>query len=85
MAQDAQSLLTAGACFSCLTKKELQIVIAQLLCQINAGTSAAYNFFRAGNYGGNQPNWTPTGDVGIGIDTSTTPATQWLYYQGQWH
>jgi len=38
MAQcSAQDLLTAGACFSCLTKKELQIVIAQLLCEISAG------------------------------------------------
>ena len=37
MAQcSAQDLLTAGACFSCLTKKELQIVIAQLLCEISA-------------------------------------------------
>jgi hypothetical protein len=33
----AQDLLTAGACFECLTKKELQIVIAQLLCEISEG------------------------------------------------
>lgn len=30
-------LLEAGKCFQCLTKKELQIVIAQLLCEINQG------------------------------------------------
>lgn len=33
----AQDLLTAGKCFDCLTKKELQIVIAQLLCEIVEG------------------------------------------------
>lgn len=30
-------LLASGARFQCLTKKELQIVIAQLLCEISAG------------------------------------------------
>lgn len=29
-------LLASGACFQCLTKKELQIVIAQLLCEISS-------------------------------------------------
>ncbi len=31
------SLLESGKCFQCLTKKELQIVICQLLCEIQAG------------------------------------------------
>ncbi len=30
----ADVLLESGKCFQCLTKKELQIVIAQLLCEI---------------------------------------------------
>lgn len=30
-------LLASGSCFQCLTKKELQIVIAQLLCEIQSG------------------------------------------------
>lgn len=33
----ASELLDSGKCFQCLTKKELQIVIAQLLCEISAG------------------------------------------------
>lgn len=37
----ASELLASGACFQCLTKKELQIVIAQLLCEISAGGGGA--------------------------------------------
>jgi hypothetical protein len=33
----ASELLAAGTCFQCLTKKELQVVIAQLLCEIVEG------------------------------------------------
>ena len=33
----ASELLESGKCFDCLTKKQLQIVIAQLLCEISAG------------------------------------------------
>jgi len=33
----ASELMESGKCFACLTKKQLQIVIAQLLCEINEG------------------------------------------------
>lgn len=38
---------------------------------------------RAGNYGGGQPNFTPTSSVGLGFDTSN--GTQWNYFAGSWH
>lgn len=41
----ADTLLEAGKCFQCLTKKELQIVIAQLLCEIEADGGGVLQVF----------------------------------------
>lgn len=38
---------------------------------------------RAGNYGGGEPNWTPSGTAGQAVDTSNNQV--WLYYGGAWH
>lgn len=38
---------------------------------------------RSGNYGGNEPNWTPLGTFGQAVDTSTERV--WIYYSGSWH
>jgi len=52
------TLLESAKCFSCLSKKELQAVIAQLLCNITAaGTVQDHGVATlvGGNgYGGNQ-------------------------------
>ncbi len=59
-----QTLLESGKCFQCLSKKELQIVIAQLLCQISTDgigqiTTAEGDVFYAHTSGGNVV-WTQT-------------------------
>jgi hypothetical protein len=41
----AETLLEAGKCFQCLTKKELQIVITQLLCEIQDANSGVRTVF----------------------------------------
>ena len=37
------TLLESAKCFSCLSKKELQAVIAQLLCNISSGGAGSGN------------------------------------------
>ena len=75
-------LLAAGKCFDCLTKKQLQIVIAQLLCDISASGAMDQDIF-SGNYAGGEPTDTPTGAQAIGIDTSD--GTVWYWYSAAWH
>lgn len=36
---NTSQLLASAKCFSCLSKKELQAVIAQLLCNISSGST----------------------------------------------
>ncbi len=38
---------------------------------------------RAGNYSGGQPNWTPSGTLGVAVDTSN--GRPWWYYSGGWN
>jgi len=80
-----QSLLESGKCLQCLTKKELQIVIAQLLCEITSGGSSggALQQVFSGNYADAAPCITPTTAQAIGIDTST--GAVWYWYSGAWH
>jgi hypothetical protein len=75
-------LLEAAKCFQCLSKKELQAVIAQLLCNIAADGAGGQEVF-SGNYADGTPTDTPTVDQAIGIDTST--GTKWYWYSGSWH
>jgi len=78
------SLMTAGRDFQSLTKKELQVVIAQLLCEIyTSGGGGGGGGITCGNYGGNEPNFTPTTDCAVAIDTSTERI--WWYYSASWH
>lgn len=59
----ASDLLASGSCFQCLTKKELQIVIAQLLCEIQS----------SGGGGGSSPKVyrALVGEVGTADPVST--------------
>lgn len=47
---------------------------------ISGGTSEDS---RAGDYGGSEPNWTPTGTLGQAVDTSNERI--WIWYSGAWH
>jgi len=82
-----QSLLANAACFNCLSPGQWEILELQLLCEIlNAGGTggSGSNNLQDGNYGGGQPNWTPSsGTLGEAVDTSNSRV--WLYYSGAWH
>ena len=76
----ASELLESGKCFQCLTKKELQIVIAQLLCEISSGASGVtVNLTGSGS---------PVGVI-VGEDgqfyTDTAGDALWQWYSGAWH
>lgn len=65
----ASTLVEAAKCFECLSKQQLQAVIAQLLCDINAnggggGGGGATQVF-SGNYGAGSPTQTPTTSAAV--------------------
>lgn len=83
---EIQSLLDEAKCFSCYSNASLSDLLKlALLNQIAANSVASAIQGQSGNYGGGQPTWTPTSPVAISFDLSTTPATQWLWYDGAWH
>jgi hypothetical protein len=78
--------LATAAGFLKLSEKQMIGISTYLDCQITnngggggGGTTQVF----AGNYGGGQPNFTPTTSTAIAIDTSND--TQWNYYSGAWH
>ncbi len=79
------SLLESGKCFACLTPGELEIIELQLLCEILAASSGGLGGggVVCGNYGGNQPTFTPSSGCGNAIDTSNGQV--WWYYSGAWN
>ena len=87
-AGELQILFAQSACPVCFLEGGLADSLKiSLLEQIETGGGGAAieECFQYGNYGGGQPTFIPTCDVGIGIDTSTVPATQWTWYAGAWH
>ncbi len=65
----ASELVEAAECFACLSKQQLQAVIAQLLCDINAnggggGGGGATQVF-SGHYGAGTPSNTPTASAAL--------------------
>jgi len=85
MATTPQQLLDDAKCYACGDSKMLQLMELALLAQIAGASISVSTFMRAGNYGGGEPDWIPAGGVGLAIDTSTTPGTQWTYHSGAWH
>lgn len=71
----ASELLADGACFTCLTKKQLQIVIAQLLCEISAGGGGGGGGEQVTS-GNGAPSSTPTGSA-LYYDNLTGTLYQW--------
>ena len=85
-ATDPASLLAQANCYNCVSPGMWQLMELALLAQIStngaggggSGTGATF-----GNYGGGVPSFTPSGGVGLAVDTST--GTLWEYYNGAWH
>jgi len=83
---EIQALIEEAKCFSCFGGSFTDLLVISLLNRIStagSGTSAVQG--QAGDYAGGNPTWTPTSDVALAYDTSTTPATQWIWYDGAWH
>jgi hypothetical protein len=85
---DTQALISRASCFVCLPSGVLDIIEAQLLCDILAagtggggGGDVSANF-QSGNYAGGAPTFTPTGTFGMGEDTSN--GAVWLW-NGAWN
>ena len=79
----ATELMEEGKCFQCLSQKELQMVIAQLLCNLSDSTETnPLNkvFSGVGNPTGVV---TPTALEAIYFDTST--GVQYNWYSATWH
>jgi hypothetical protein len=84
MAQcNTTELLESAKCFQCLSKKELQTVIAQLLCNIATDGGGGTQEVFSGNYADGAPTDVPTSAQAIGIDTST--GTKWYWYNNKWN
>lgn len=56
-------------------------LMLQLLC--NVSSSGGGGSVTSGDYGGLEPNFTPSGDTAIAFDTSND--AEWHYYGGAWH
>jgi hypothetical protein len=79
MACDPNALLNQARCFQCCSEKELQQVIASLLCQISTGGAGGANL----TSGHGAPTSTPTSSVAIYIDEDT--GAQYNWFSGSWH
>jgi hypothetical protein len=60
------------------SQRDLLVKILQAI--LAGGGGVVYN---AGNYGGSQPNFTPSGSTGFATDTSN--GRFWQYWSGAWH
>lgn len=82
-----KSTLETNACSNGFTQAaqneaQFRALVLQLLCTISEGASVSSDL-RAADYGGIEPNWTPSGTLGQAVDTVTERV--WLYYSGSWH
>ena len=54
-----------------------------MLCILQGAGSGGGGGVPSGNYAGAQPNFTPSTDSALAIDTSN--GALWEYYSGAWH
>ena len=81
---DPQSLVNNATCqLSCLSGDLQGAIVIYLLCQIASGGGGGNAGVIAANYGGNQPNFTPSTTGAVAIDTSTGQI--WWWYNNQWN
>ena len=84
---DINTLMDEAKCLGCNSNasmaETLELAMLQRIYN-NGGTGGGgtNNDFRAANYGGAQPSYTPTGSLGIAVDTGTEQI--WWYYNGAW-
>lgn len=83
-----KTTLEASACSNGFTQAaqneaQFRALVLQLLCAISEGGGGLVSDLRAADYGGLEPNWTPSGTLGQAVDTVTERV--WLYYSGSWH
>jgi len=79
--------LETDACtngFSKVAQNEIlfRAVLLQLACNISGGTSGGGST-TCDDYGGLEPDFTPSSSCAIAIDTST--GYLWKYYSSGWH
>jgi len=79
---NTSTLLDSAKCFQCLSKKELQAVIAQLLCNISGGGAESPLTQVFSGVGDPTGVVTPTATAAIYFDTSD--GTQWNWFSGVW-
>ena len=81
---NVNELLENGKCFACLTPGQLDIIIAQLMCEIVvAGGGGGGGGVTCGDYAGGEPTFTPSTACAVAIDTSNGQI--WWYYNGGWN
>jgi hypothetical protein len=82
---DYNSLL-AQANVSCYRQNDaslLELALLQIIAENGTGGGGGGSGAVFGNYGGGQPNFTPSSGEGMAVDTSTN--NLWDYYGGAWH
>lgn len=72
------SAIAAG--FDRLSTRDVMLCVLQ---GAGTGGGGGTGGISSGNYGGGQPNFTPTTSVAIAIDESN--GTIWTWYSGAWH
>jgi len=81
-----QTLLSSSNCYNCYgpgTWPLLELALLQLIVQNGGGGGGGGSAIYSDNYGGGQPNITPSTNTAIAIDTSN--GTIWTWYSGAWH
>jgi hypothetical protein len=77
-------LAELAACLKGLSQPQQDAIQTYLLCEIaNTGGGGGSADLQAADYSGVAPGWTPTGTLGIAVDTVTEQI--WWYYSGTWH
>ena len=81
----ATELMEEGKCLQCLSQKELQMVIAQLLCNISVdGVVPTWTITNSQVWAAaGVPTHTPTVIAQVYFDTST--GVQWNWFNGIWN
>lgn len=74
---------TNGLAQSAGNEQQFRALVLQLLCEISQSGGSAVSGLWSGDYGGVEPNFSPTSDVAIAFDEIT--GTQWNWYQNAWH
>lgn len=80
---DPQTLFEEAKCYACYSNASMAELLKLALLNRASQGGGSTTDIRAANYGGAQPTFTPTGSLGIAIDTSDE--TVYWYYSGAWH